>query len=86
MFGDCYTRRGTDERNGGGYVEGVEPVAAGATDIEDLAGAGFGIQRRGDGFGAERAGEGGDFGREFRFYGQAGREIGFRAPARPIHR
>ena len=77
MFGDHDPGGGADKRNGGGDIESVEPVAAGAADIEDWAGAGFGVEGRGDGFGAERAGEGGDFRRGLDFKGKLAEKIGF---------
>ena len=54
----------------------LEPVAAGADDVENFARAGFGIQRRRDGFVAQRAGERGDFLRRFAFLRERGQKIG----------
>ena len=61
MLGDGDSRGGADEGDGGGDVEGVEPVAPGATHIEDLALEDGGRQRKSDGAAAEFRGEPGDF-------------------------
>ena len=52
VLGDSHAGGGDDERDGGGDVEGVETVAAGAANIQNLAGAG--LRRRAGGW-MERA-------------------------------
>ncbi len=76
MLGDGDSGGGAEDGGGGGNVDGAEAVAAGADDIEDFAGACFGVERRGNGFVAERAGERGDFGWRFAFLREGGQEAG----------
>ena len=77
VFGHRDARRRAHEGDGGGNVERAELIAARATDIEDFARAGLGIQRRPDGAGAEFVGERGDFLRRLPFSGQSGEKRGF---------
>ena len=67
---------GAKKRGGRGNVERAQAVAAGADNVEDFAGAGFGIERRWNGFVAQRAGESGDFAGGFAFFRQRGQKIG----------
>ena len=77
MLGDRDAGGGANHRGGRGNVEGAEPVAAGADDVEDFAGRPpSGIERRGNGFVAQRAGERGDFTGRLAFLRQRGQEIG----------
>ena len=67
VLGHRHPGGGGDEGDGGGNVKCVEPVAACSANVQNLTGAGFGIQGRGNGFVAQRAGEGGDFRNAFPF-------------------
>jgi hypothetical protein len=77
MFGDRHACGRANQRDRGRNVEGVQPIAAGAADIEDfVGGAPLRIDRRQNGFGAQIPGERGDLGDRLPFAGQFRQEIG----------
>ena len=80
MLGDGDAGSGADDGGGRGDVERAQPVAAGADNVENFAGTGFGIQRRRDGFVAQGAGKRRDFSGRFAFLSERGQKIrlGFR--------
>ncbi len=75
VLGDGDARGGAENRGGGGDVERVQSVAAGAAHIEDLAGARGVIERHGHGHCAQRVGEGGDLLRRLAFAGERAEKI-----------
>ena len=78
MLGHRDARRGADQCDGRGDIEGVEPVAARAADIQNFPRPGFGVERRLDGQGAQLAGEGGDLVRRLNFAGEFAQKIGLK--------
>lgn len=77
VFGDRNTGAGNEQCDGGGDVEGVLSIAAGATDVEESGVAGGGIDGDRDGAVTEGGGKGGDFGGGFTAAGEGGEEVGF---------
>ena len=75
VLGDGDAGGGADEGDGGGDVEGVELVATGPADVEDLHGR-RGLEGEGDRAAAQFEGEAGDLGGGFTLVRERGEEIG----------
>lgn len=77
VFGDGHTGASDEQGDGGGDIEGMLTVAAGAADIEETGMAGGGIDGDRHGAIAEGGGEGGDFGGGFAALGEGDEEVSF---------
>src|SRR6185437_2750004 len=80
VLGDRHARRGADDGHGGGNIEGVQPITAGAAHVENLVRIAPGrVERRLDGFFAQCFREGGDFPDGLAFQSEAAQKIRFQS-------